>query len=345
MILYYALRLAGVVRRIPLGLAYFLGDVVATLMWWLWREPRRMAIENMMRVTGDRRAAGRAARYSFLNYTRYAIDFLRSPKLTPQEAAARVEFDQWDKVEEAFAHGKGVLFLLMHFGNWDVGGAMLTARGYPMNVIADPFGNDKTNEVIVQTRGNHGMHVIPVDRSAAGIVRALKRNEALAMLIDIPMPDGKGVEVQFFGAPVRVPDGPARIALRTGARVIPVALPRRKATSDHLICLADFDIAPELSGDSECDVRALTQRIFAAHERFVRAYPDQWYIFRRMWPERIRNTERAKRNTAPRPVAPADGSQEPFAPAPPIREPAGDRGLREGFPAISHGSNSTESER
>lgn len=284
MVLYWSVRLAGLARWMPLRLAYFVGDCVATLMWWFWRGPRAIAIENMMRVTGDRTAAQRAARYSFLNYARYGVDFLRAPKIRPEDVLSKVHYDHWEQIDDAFAEGKGVIFVLMHLGNWDMGGAVLAARGHPLNVIADTWGNDKANQVIVNARQVRGMRVIPVERAAIGILRAMRRNEALAILIDMPMAEGAGVEVKFFGERTLVPDGPARIALRTGARVIPVAMPRKSGTSDQIMAMADLDVRVQRTGDDERDVQALTQRIFNAQERFIRAYPDQWFIFRRMWP-------------------------------------------------------------
>jgi KDO2-lipid IV(A) lauroyltransferase len=282
-ILYWGVRLAGLARWMPLRAAYFLGDVIATLLWWFWRGPRTIAINNMLRVTGDAAAARRAARYSFLNYSRYVVDFLRGPKIRPEDVISKVRYNHWDDFGRAFDDGRGVIVILMHFGNWDMGGAVLAARGYPLNVIADTFGNDRANDIIVKARQVRGMRVIPADRAAIGIVRAMRRNEVLAILIDTPMAGG-GVEVKFFGERTMVPAGPARIALRTGARVIPVALPRASGTSDQIIAMADLDVRLPNSGDPERDVQLLTQRIFAAHERFIRAYPDQWYIFRRMWP-------------------------------------------------------------
>lgn len=287
MILYWALRLAHVARWMPLRGAYFLGDVIATLAWWLWRGPRQTAIENMTRVLGDRTAARRAARYSFLNFARYAVDFLRGPTLRPEELLAKVHYDRWDEVDAAFQEGKGVIFATVHLGNWDIGGAVLAARGYPVSVVADTFLNERANAVIVNARRVRGMKVIPSHRAAAGIVRAIRRNEALALLVDTPVTEGAGVQVKFFGEWTTVPAGAARIALRTGARVIPVALVRASGTSDQIIALVDLDLRFTPTGDTERDVQALTQRIFSAHERFIRAYPDQWYIFRRMWPRRL----------------------------------------------------------
>lgn len=286
---YCAFRLAGIARYMPLRAAYFLANVLATVLWWGWRSKRETAVENLMRVVNDRAAATRAARYSFLNFARYNVDFLRAQKIRPDDLLSKVDYDRWDEIDAAFREGKGVIFVLMHLGNWDMGGAVIAARGHPLNVVADTYLNDRTNAIVVEKRQVRGMKVIPSDRAAAGIVRALRRNEALALLIDTPVEDG-GVEVKFFGEHTMVPAGPARIALRTGARVIPVGLPRASGTSDRIIGMADLDVRVTPSGDDERDVQALTQRIMTAHERFIRAYPDQWYIFRRMWPARARAT-------------------------------------------------------
>ncbi len=283
MALYLLFRLAGVVRYMPLRLAYICGNVVATAAWLLLTGKRGVAIDNMTRVLGDSKAARRAARYSFLNFARYNVDFLRAPLIRPEEILSKVHFDRWHDVDAAFAEGKGVIFVSMHVGNWDLGGAVQAARGFPLNVVADPFFNERTNAIVVNTRQWRGMKVIPVERAAAGIVRAMRRNEGLALLIDTPVEDG-GVEVTFFGERTMLPAGPARIALRTGARVIPVVMVRPRATSDQLICLADLDVRPVRTGDDHRDAQLLTQQIVTAHERFIRAYPDQWYIFRPMWP-------------------------------------------------------------
>ena len=284
MIVYWALRLAGIARFLPLRVCYILGDIAATCMWWGWRSKRVIAIETMTRVLGDSPAARRTARYSFLNYGRYLVDFVRAPALRPEEVLAKVHFDRWDEIDAAFREGKGVIFILMHYGNWDMGGAVLAARGYAVNVIADDWGNDRANEVVVRARQWRGMTVIPARRAVGGITRAMRRGEALAILIDIPVAQGEGVQVEMFGEPLELPAGPARIALRTGARVIPVALPRASGTSDQIIGMADLDVRVEKTGDEARDVQTLTRRIVAAHERFIRAYPDQWYNFRRLWP-------------------------------------------------------------
>jgi lauroyl/myristoyl acyltransferase len=82
-----------------------------------------------------------------------------------------------------------------------------------------------------------------------------------------------------------VPAGPARLALRTGAAVVPAAFARARPRQPEVVTLTDFDVQYNRTGDEAQDVTNLTQRIMWAQERFIRRYPDQWYMFREMWPQ------------------------------------------------------------
>ena len=282
MIYYWLLRIARISRFVPLRVAYWGAIAIAELIWYTRRDRRLAAIANMTQVLGDRDAAHAAARRSFHNYGRYLVDFVRAPKIRPEAIRDKVRFDHWDAIEEAMAGGRGVLFVLMHFGNWDMGGPALAERGYKVNVVAQTFEHDRLNKSVVAARQVRGMNVIPAEHAAMGIVRALKRNEILGILIDVPLESG-GVHVNFFGRPVVVPEGPAWLALRTGARVLPAALVRARNTDDATLALVDLDVKVRPTGDRERDIHDLTRRILEAHERFIRAYPDQWFMFRPMW--------------------------------------------------------------
>jgi len=278
------------VERLPLRVSYTGAALIADIGWLLLPTQRRSTIENMRHVAGAGREkrAQSLARRSFRNYARYVVDFVRLPAFSAAELARRFEFDEWARYDAALARGRGCILVLMHFGNWDLGGPVLARRGYAFNAIAETQAHGRLNDDLVAARTAHGIKLIPMERAATGIVRAMRRNETLAILIDRPLDDG-GIEVEFFGAPVRVPAGPARIALRTGAKVIAVSQVRARPNDDRVRVIADFEIEAPHTGDAERDAQALTQRIMVAHERVIRRYPDQWYMFRRMWaaaPER-----------------------------------------------------------
>ncbi|MFH1487027.1 MAG: lysophospholipid acyltransferase family protein [Chloroflexota bacterium] len=284
MIQYLLWRVSLLVWRIiPLKVGYRLADFVGDLTYLGWPKGRRYAIENMRRVLGitaDRRSVHEVARQSLRNYCRYLVDFIRFPLLKREDIRRKVIFDGWDNLDLALKDGKGAIFIGLHFGNWDLAAAVAASRDYPFNVIAETFGYPPLNRLVQEARRQRGMKVIPMERAASGIVRALRRNEILALLIDRPSPED-GVLVNFFGSPTKVPSGPAVLALKTGAKLVPAGLVR--LPNDMFLGMVDQFIEISPSGNFQSDVQAVTQRIIDSLEGMVRRFPEQWFAFRRMW--------------------------------------------------------------
>lgn len=278
----------AIARRMPPRVSYGIAVVAGWLAFYFWPRGRRATISNFGRVLrpATRSEVRRAARASLVNYCRYLADFIRFGSLSPEaliEAAKGAE--NFRDLDAALECGKGVIIVCMHFGNWDTGAAAAAARGYPVTVIAETFADRRLDDMVVQSRRRLGMQVIKMEKAGPSLLRALKQNGLLALLIDRPIP-GDGVKVKFFGEDVEVPAGPARLALRSGAKVIAAAFPRVNPNRIEVKPLTDFAIDFEATGEEEHDVQSLTQAIMSAHERYVRAYPDQWYMFRYMWPRR-----------------------------------------------------------
>ncbi len=288
MILYLLWRLGvAVTRRLPVRVSYAAASPGADIAWLLLPNKRANTIENMLHVTG-RGASGRAralGRRSFQNYAKYVVDFMRHPTADSVDISRRVEFQEWDQLDAMMGSARGKIFVLMHFGNWDIGAAVLALRGYPVSIVAETQPQGRLNDALVAARTVRGVRLLPMERAAAGIVRAMRRHETLAILLDRPMGEG-GVEVEFFGEAIRVPEGPARIALRTGAKVVTAAILRINPHEDRVRAIVDFSIETVSTGDAAQDVVGLTQQIMASHERIIREHPEQWYMFRRMWPPR-----------------------------------------------------------
>lgn len=278
----------AVLGRLPARLAYFVAVVVGNLAYYLWPRGRRAMLRNYRRVLpgATHQEIQRVARQSLVNYCHYLTDFMRFHRLTPQAMVANVMGDEsFDALDRALERGQGAIIVLMHFGNWDLGAGATAARGYPVTVVAETFRDSRLDEMVVRSRTRLGIKVIKMEKTGPSIVRSLRRNSLLALLIDRPTP-GDGVKVKFFGEDVEVPAGPARLALRTGASVVTAAFARPRGGRMPVVTLTDFDITIERSGDDDEDIRALTQAIMASHEKFVRAYPEQWYMFREMWPRK-----------------------------------------------------------
>ena len=281
MLRFVVLRIAvWLVGSLPLRLSYPLAHLGGVLTYYAWAGGRRRCIANMLRpADGDAALAGRHARRSFAFYGQYLIDFLRMGRVTPAELEWRVPFDDWALFEQART-GSGLILVTMHFGNCDMAAARVAGR-LPVVALADRFDNPAMERLVVGTRERLGMRIIAADRPGPGILRALRRNEVVAVLTDVPQPQA-GTEVQFFGGTIAIPDGPARIALRSGASVVTAMLARERLGGERFSVTLER-VEYEQSDDADGDVQQLTQSIVSSLERSVRRYPDQWYIFRSLW--------------------------------------------------------------
>ncbi|TAK27867.1 MAG: hypothetical protein EPO21_23325 [Chloroflexota bacterium] len=285
--------LRPILQRLPVRVSYALAAVVGNLTFAVWvvfaREKAEYVIDNMRRVLGqdtDPRVVKAMARRSLQNYCKYLADFLRFPRLGGTEIEQMVRFTGWEYFDRALQAGRGVIFIGMHMGNFDLGGAALALRNYPVNVIAETFQPERLNRLVQTSRAEKGIRVIPLEQSARRVLSALRRNEMLALLIDRPSPDG--VPVTFFGYRTSVPGGAALLALKTGAAVIPACVVRQPDNS--YLGIVDKEIEFQPIGNLTQDVQDLTQKIVSSLESWIQRYPDQWYMFRPMWGENTCST-------------------------------------------------------
>jgi KDO2-lipid IV(A) lauroyltransferase len=270
-------------RFVPVSVAYRLVGWATPLALPVFaRGHVRRATDNMRQVLGphaDPLEARRLTRAAFTNYACYMVDLVRLPHVKPGELIENTRVDGWEHVEAAFNHGKGVVFATGHIGNWDMAGAAFAARGRPVSAIVETLKPARWNERVQRTRTAAGVKAIPIENGPRAMLAALRKHEGLAVLVDRPLEED-GVSVTFFGRSTRVPGGAATLALRTGSPVVPAALVRDPFGSGYLA-----HIGPPIVGDKGDDASVVMQRIMSWLEGIIRRYPDQWFMFRHMWPE------------------------------------------------------------
>ncbi|HEY1298051.1 MAG TPA: lysophospholipid acyltransferase family protein, partial [Chloroflexota bacterium] len=241
----------------------------------------RRATDNMRQVLGPYAAPGEARRLTraaFANYARYMVDLVRLPHLKSRELIDNIRIEGWEHVEAAYRVGTGVVFATGHIGNWDMAGAAFAARGRPVSALVETLKPARWNERVQRTRNAAGVKAIPIENGPREMLAALRKQEGLAVLVDRPLAS-EGVPVTFFGRPTRVPGGAATLALRTGSPVVPAALVRDPAGAGYLA-----HIGPPIVGQKGDDPSLVMQRIMSWLEGIIRRYPDQWFMFRQMWP-------------------------------------------------------------
>ena len=274
---------------LPRSARFLVATVLGELLYWILPGKRASTLANMRQVLGPDAPESRVrlvAKRSFRNYGKYLAEFSHLPRWNEADLERLVSsVGGWEHVDEALADGKGAIFVTPHFGNWDVGGWYF-GRRHAFSAVAEPLEPPELDVLVQGWRRAKHIGIIPLANAARGVMRALRDGQLVALVADRPThTQGEGALVRFFGAWTRVPAGAAHFALKTGAPVVVACLWRTPKNMYAGFALPPLRFQP--TGDRERDVDAAMQRIMANVETVIRTHPDQWYMFRRMWPERL----------------------------------------------------------
>ena len=248
---------------------------------------RAVVASHMERVLG--RALGRPERRRIVAevygyYSRYWAESLRLASVPQAEVAAGVSVAGDDHFESALALGRGMIIVTPHLGGWEWGGRYLIGRGLGVTVAVEALEPPDLFEWFVRFREQLGFQVVAVGPGAAtALLRALKDKRVVCLLSDRVVGEGSGVETSFFGEPAMLPAGPATLALRSGAPVIPGAIYFGKEASSHRVVFRPPIEFPAGLGFRQA-VHAGTQAIARELEHLIRQAPTQWHLVQPNWP-------------------------------------------------------------
>jgi len=248
----------------------------------LWPKKRHWVNANFAHVLGrnpDDKAVRRLALRAYAHYARYLVELMRLPSLPPGAIGELVEADGLEALEQVFAESSGLILAVAHIGNNEACAAGVASRGWPISVVADDSSFPEMFELLRQQRESWGVAVIPW-RNLRGVYGVLRRKEMLALLIDWGY-RADGIPVRLFDAWTALPAGPATLAAKTGATILPVTISRR----ENGRLRAAFDEPIRVASSSPEDLQRATQRMADALQRTIAGAPEQWYSFKPMWPD------------------------------------------------------------
>ena len=276
---------AAALRPMPMWMVRACGTSLGAAAYAVDGFHRRLALENLANAFPSRGAADRQAiaRRMFAHFGRLLLELMKFGTLDPREMLALVESEGEERVRQAYALGRGVLFFTGHFGYWEMQAIAQPLRVKPVSVLARPLDNPRLHRMLEDIRARTGNTVIYRQGAIRKVLRELAANRGVALLIDQHLHTPDAVYVNFFGRPAATTSALAALAFRTGAPVIPVfALPlpggRYRLVYEHPV---------DPPGDESADaVREFTQRCTDVLEMYVRRHPELWLWMHRRWRER-----------------------------------------------------------
>jgi lauroyl/myristoyl acyltransferase len=285
----------AIAQLLPGALIDVLAPGVAGLAARRPGDQRAMVERHQRRVAPGlgRAELQRRVREVFRSYGRYYGESFRLPTIGPEELDRGLTCEGYQHIEESLARGVGPMLVLPHLGSWEWCAYWLTrVQKVPVTAVVERLEPPALFDWFVEFRERIGMQIVPLGPDAGrSIVSAIKQAHVVALLCDRDI-GGGGTEVTFFGERTTLPSGPAVLALRTRAPLIPTGV-YDQGGGRHLAVVRP-PIPAERRGSFRDDVARITQAMADELEGLIRRRPEQWHLLQPNWPSDRADARRVK---------------------------------------------------
>ena len=285
---YSLVRLTAlIIGALPRALARWICISLGLAIYLVHSRLRRVGLRNLDLAfpAMSRSEKQKILRRLFIGMGRQLAEFCLFPRYTKENVSRIAVYDGFHNFAEAESRGKGVIILTAHVGGWEVSSFAHSLYGHPMNIVVRPLDNPYVDAMVDRYRTLHGNRTLSKQDFARALLTCLHHGETVGILMDTNMTPPQGAFVDFFGTPACTATGMARVALHTGAAVVPGFCIWDKELRKYKI---RFDPALNLiqTADREADVLANTALFTKVIESYATKYPDQWLWVHRRWKTR-----------------------------------------------------------
>jgi lauroyl/myristoyl acyltransferase len=275
-------------QRIPSSVATILASMIGTVAGRVPGSQSSIVARHQHRAQPELTAQDlqRNVDRAYVSYLRYWIESFTLPHLDTSTVTRGLTTQGYERyVLPALERGSGAILALPHLGGWEWAGRWLADRGHRVTAVVERVEPPELFEWFVNLRTELGMHIVPLDAGAGRhVLTALKNNEVVCLLSDRDL-HRNGVKVEFFGERTTIPAGPATLALRTGAPILPTAVyfSGRRGYHHLGVVRPPLDTA-RTSASLREDVGRVSQALAGELEALIRRDPSQWHLFQPNWP-------------------------------------------------------------
>ena len=286
---------AAAISRAPVRFSRSVGRAVFVSGYFAWPAKRRIILSNashVLRKPASDRQVRYLARRIYTSYAHMLIDLMRLPSRPADEPTRLVRTDG-ERGGESFVamfqqlrgQGRGLIAVSAHIGSIDLLAGAFALRGLPTYGLADDTAYPELFDELNAQRRRWGIEIIPW-RNLRRVYHALREPSILGLVVDWGY-RSDGIPVQLFDEWTTLPAGPALLAARTNAVVVPVVC---RALPDGTYRASHYDPI-EVADSSAEEIQRATQAIANAIEDMIAAAPEQWYTFKPVWPDTRREKD------------------------------------------------------
>lgn len=278
----FAVRLLGVVPAPPVR---WLARRAGTIAYLFATARRATLLDNQAALSPNESLADhrRGARRTFQHLLEAAVELWRVPSMSRADVEALIDVEGLENLDAALALGRGVVAVTPHLGPYELGGAWLAAKGYPVHAMVEVL-DPQVNAALELYRKATGMQIVSRNASLRVSLRLLRDRQILLLVADRVVGEGAdGVVVPFGRGARKVPTGPAALALATGAPIIVGYITRSPDRATRYLVRLEPPIVPSGTGDAHQDRETLTRQVAERLAHAVQAHADEWFVFQPEW--------------------------------------------------------------
>lgn len=273
---YAGLRfLCGAVRAMPPSVGLNFGRSVGSLARLFLPGRIRLAHENLERAFGSEMSRERRDKVIAGLLRLLGEAFIESVIFTPEDVDRNITIENQDRLEQAASSGAGVIFLVPHFGMWELASFTFGACLQGASVIYKALKNPYVDKALIESRRRSGLELISSKQALRRVIGNLKKGRAVGILFD-QNAGRAGVPATFFGSTASTYGAPAVFALKTGCQVLPAYMVPDAGFRRHRLVIGEsFQLLQ--TGNREQDILANTQQYNDYLESLVRRHPELWF--------------------------------------------------------------------
>ena len=271
-------------RILPINWLRNFATYIGTLVFRLANSSRERAITNLRDVYGKEICPGKCmvmAQQVFIEMIKSFFDYIAYSKLTNKKRFfSLVEVQGEEYLKAAYEQRKGVICLVPHVSSWEFAAITPPMLGYETSAASKAMKMKILEKRMVKFRTRRGMKNITRESSYSKLVDILQKGECLILMIDQDT-KVKSLFVDFMGKAAYTPIGASRLALETGALIVPMVMTRKEDDNYRFIIYPEIPVTE--TGNLETDLFENTQRQTKVLEDIIRTYPTQWVWMHSRW--------------------------------------------------------------
>lgn len=277
--MYYLFILGKIIAlSFPRAISYKIAKFCALAHFYLSKKDREAVFYNLKPLVEENQKRKQVAKKVFINFAYYLTDFFRYSRLNEKFIKKYIKLEGIEIVDQIIKKKQGAIFLTAHLGNYELGGAVMSILGYPLSVVALPHLDLRTNDFFNKQRKRVGIEVIPTGLAVKRSISVLKEGKLLALLGDRDF-SNSGKRQKVFSRFAHIPRGAAFFTKKSGAAIIPAFFVRENKYYYRLI-FGDQIVYDKNSKNFE---EEMLQNYVQVLEKYLKKYPEQWYLFQKYW--------------------------------------------------------------